>query len=570
MLAPERVSRKKRISLPHRACSTRPQAQSPREAGFRNQASASASSALYWKAGKGVAKVSTRDLSTNSSNAQTVALQSAAAAALRDAGVRQAYAASNDGGGTTGIDACVPDLLLFFVAGIGDARTLSRAGAIVRTELKKARMWSDEVIIVGCTSEPIAADGGESDEQDVEVELVASKLPGVRIHPFRIGQPDVPVDLDWRQDDWWERVGCPSYRDDSAEGVDSTGPRDPTDPSGPVFLMFHHPETSAQDALEGLDFAYPYSPKIGSSAGQSRMASASGLFDADGNTHDAGIVGIALENTTAEVGFDIVVAQGVRPVGSRLEIREVRDGSEITKLEETTGQAVSVITAPLVILDMWKQMNVVDERDAPLLGQYLGVEVETADDILRRPTARDPESDTSEDPSIDKNAAASSEADDDVDANGEKLPDVLVRRVVGTNDTTKSLAVDGPPVRVGSGVRFQARDRDSVQQDMQALQNSVADGVVGALLLTDRERVALRASSEDVDEVNSPVRSDRDAFGAAAARLVGSNQVGPLPAPGYRKHFPIRRPGAAASSFQHSSSAVYLLVSDGSLNTDKQ
>jgi hypothetical protein len=214
---------------------------------------------------------------------------------------------------------------------------------------------------------------------------------------------------------------------------------------------------------------------------------------------------------------------------------------------------------------MWKFHNLIDADECAAAANYLGVEVEypavllaaaasslTSRNKSSHPTDTDVSA-TGDDNHVDVPSLSNPMAASSSDGLG-LPPDVLVRRVVGVDVDTGAIAVSGPPVRLGAFVRFQVRNAQSCAAELDSLRKLVPTGAIGGLLLTDTGRAEMTADA---------AIADVEAFGTSAtqvARLLGSAQIGPLPAPGYQQFFPIRNPGAAASSFQHMSSAVYLLV----------
>jgi hypothetical protein len=224
-------------------------------------------------------------------------------------------------------------------------------------------------------------------------------------------------------------------------------------------------------------------------------------------------------------------------------------GSEIRKLREFTGTGVVVDSSPLQLLDMWKFNKMLDGYEVAAASKYIGVEVEDTPVAVSMFSIDDIEDASDTSGMADQVSSAGSVSD-----GLGPPPGVLVRRIVGVDAETDAIAVSGPIVRLGAFVRFQVRDSQSCGSELASLRKLVPAGAVGGMLFTDSSRAEM-TSGADV--------ADRDAFSSGkmqTARLLGSSQVGPLPAPGYQQYFPIRSPGFASSTFQHASSAVYLLV----------
>jgi small ligand-binding sensory domain FIST len=483
---------------------------------------------MFWKVGRGTSKHddTSRDTAT----------------AIRQAIARAMMPAS-------------PDLVLVFLGGMANTIALKRVHSVIVAELKKARLWKDDVVIMGCTMD-------SPDDDACTVELVGACLPGITLKPFRVGQHDCPVDIDWRQEEWAKLVGCDgvaaAVRPVASAALDLQDD-DCLPEAGPHFLLLQHAGFSVHDLLAALDFAYPNSAKVGGACGSPHVTHAGALFAGDGTVHEDGIVGLAFQKNGPGVLFEVVVAQGVKPVGTRLEVLEVRNGSEISKVRELTGAGVSVDGGPMQIMDMWTYMGLLDEQEACMAGRYIGVEIEIPSDIL---VSKSPWNSLGDASAITGDATGTQE--ENGAGSDAPQPDVLVRRIVGIDSETNAIAVDGPPVRLGTAVRFQIRDSASAKEELDRLRSIVPKGPIGGLLMTDTERIAI---------VNGGVKSpggvpDLEAFGGELGRFLGKSEIGPLPAPGFRKHFPIRRPGTAASTFNHSSSAIYLLVySEADLHT---
>lgn len=457
-----------------------------------------------------------------------------------------------------------PTLVLFFVAGARDPRTTPR---IIRDEIRRARIPLDNVTVVGCTGEIARGDAfGE-----VTVQLSAAVLPGVRVHPWTVDS----VDLDWRQEDWWKIVGCKDVLNLSSVVAEDGSAEEVTlesDAVGPVFLLLGMPELCSRDLLAGLDFAFPRSPKVGALAGAPVLAGDAYVFDADGNVCTSGVVGVALERTKRGTAFEVVVAQGARPVGPRVTITQVKEETEIVSVQELTGAQVSVTTAPMRLLEMWTEMGVLDKDDVQAR-MYLGVDIPSAAVAARTPAAASAfvipsEEDSNDESGTSEAAPKADRTRSDAVSNSDEMPlgpppGMLVRRVVGVDAETMSAAVSGPPVRLGVGARFHVRDAKSVEDELERLRGIVPLNPVGGVLFTDGARVELAAEMEEYED-------ERRVFGGSVVRLVGESEMGPLPAPGFQQYFPIREPGSAASTFDHSSCSVYLLVYDELASTDAE
>ncbi|MGB3682333.1 MAG: FIST N-terminal domain-containing protein [Rubrobacteraceae bacterium] len=161
-----------------------------------------------------------------------------------------------------------------------------------------ARYLGPEVL-AGCSGGGVIG-GGEEVEQAPAVTLIAARLPGVEVRPFRI-VGELP-DLDGPPDAWRRLIGVPSG-----------GP-----PEGdPQLVMIADPFSVPTEALlTGLDYAFPGSPKVGGLASGGLSPGMNALFLGDEVFTD-GAVGVSLEGNVA---IDTVVAQGCRPIGETMRV----------------------------------------------------------------------------------------------------------------------------------------------------------------------------------------------------------------------------------------------------------
>jgi small ligand-binding sensory domain FIST len=156
-------------------------------------------------------------------------------------------------------------------------------------------------ILAGCSAGAVIGGGREIEEKPA-VTVTAALLPDVVIHPFHIEQDDLP-DPDSSPRAWHEAVGV--------------------DPAGdPHFVLLADPFSLRTDQLlEGLDYAYPRSKKIGGLASGASRPGANALYLGN-RVWGVGAIGVAL---SGDLAVDTVVAQGCRPIGSPLRITACRD-----------------------------------------------------------------------------------------------------------------------------------------------------------------------------------------------------------------------------------------------------
>lgn len=411
------------------------------------------------------------------------------------------------------------DLVLVFVASRSEDKQddkLDRIFPMIRKYMAFQRVLSDKTIIIGCTSGSISGT-----DKCANVSIALASLPHAQITPFTIPEQQ-ELNLDWRQSDWRNLVGIKG---------------DPHEKESLLFLLFQSPDYSrSNELLSGLDFAFPRSVKVGAVAGSTNALHRSGMIDIDGSVKTDGVVGLSIAGD-GNVDFEAVVAQGARGVGPKLEVVAVNDENEITRVRELATQTEAQ-AAPMLLFDMWNTLNQISETDKILASKYLllGVEVEAR------------KGDKTKEGEVGK---------------------VVVRKVLGFNNETQSIAVDGP-IRIGQAVQFQVRDEKAALDELDILFKrasleaaaKLSDGLrpVGVLMFVDSER-----GENLYGELNkgADVELFAQRFGANLPLLAlgcGSGQFSPLPTPGYRAFFPIAGVGLGGSTFRHSASAVYLIL----------
>lgn len=152
--------------------------------------------------------------------------------------------------------------------------------------------------LVGCSGAGVIGEGREV-EDTPGVSLSVASLPQVSISAFHIKAADLPSP-DSPPDTWAKLVGVQP----AAE---------------PHFVLLVEPFSMRGDELvEGLDYAFPNSVKIGGLASGGFQPSSHALFLDDGVFSD-GAVGVGL---SGNIVLDTVVAQGCRPVGEPMRVTQ--------------------------------------------------------------------------------------------------------------------------------------------------------------------------------------------------------------------------------------------------------
>jgi len=163
-------------------------------------------------------------------------------------------------------------------------------------------------IVVGTTGMGVIGVGREVEERPA-ISISAGTLPGVHIAPFEVSA-DKLEELDVSPKRWADFLKVPA--DETLH-----------------FLIFGHPFTMPIDDLVGaLDQAFPAGRKVGGLASGGHSPDTMALFLGDKMVEE-GAVGVAL---WGDLDFDVIVAQGCRPVGPIMKVTKAA-GSEIFEVD---------------------------------------------------------------------------------------------------------------------------------------------------------------------------------------------------------------------------------------------
>jgi small ligand-binding sensory domain FIST len=288
-------------------------------------------------------------------------------------------------------------------------------------------------VLIGCSGGGVVGMNPDFQPQEVEGEaalsLTLAHLPGVTLTPFHITDDDLP-DLDSPPDRWTELIGISAA-------------------DQPNFILLSDPIFSkVSDLLQGLDFAYPGSVKVGGLASGRFSRGSIGLFYQDEMFED-GIVGVAL---SGDVVLEAIVAQGCRPIGGVYQVVE-GDRNIVLKLEEQlSDNACGIAQTPLEVLQALIQDMSDDDRELAQHSLFVGV--------------------------------AQTEFKQDLDHG-----DFLIRNLIGVDPRVGAIAV-GDRVRPGQRIQFHLRDAVTSADDLEAMlqhyreQHSVQDSPIGALMFS--------------------------------------------------------------------------------------
>lgn len=283
--------------------------------------------------------------------------------------------------------------------------------------------------IVGCSGGGIVGMSAEGKSQELEgkpaISLTLAYLPEVEVKTFHISAPELP-DLDSPPKSWVELVGVPPANQ-------------------PQFVVLADPFTSKiNDLLQGLDFAYSGSVKLGGLASGGMTRNTVGLF-CDDRMYREGTVGVAL---SGNITIETIVAQGCRPIGEPLRVVS-GERNIVTELQSAVNEGTS--SPPLAVLrELIESLNEAD-RELAQNSLFVGVVCDEFKQAL--------------------------------------LPgDFLIRNLLGVDPRTGAIAI-GDRVRTGQRIQFHLRDAKTSAEDLEMLlaryqQQSFASQPIGALMFS--------------------------------------------------------------------------------------
>jgi small ligand-binding sensory domain FIST len=242
-------------------------------------------------------------------------------------------------------------------------------------------------------------------EEQPALSLSLAHLPDVNVHPFHLAADQLP-DLDSPPSAWVDLVGVAQEKQ-------------------PHFILLAEPFASGiSDLLQGLDFAYPGSSKVGGLASSGAMGTQSGLF-CNNRFYREGIVGVAL---SGNIVLETIVAQGCRPIGQTYQVTK----GERNVLLELTEQDGSVPSRPPleILRDLIESLS---DEDRKLAQNSLFVGV--ARDEFKQHLGHG---------------------------------DFLVRNLLGVDPRMGAIAI-GDRVRPGQRIQFHLRDARTSSEDLELL-----------------------------------------------------------------------------------------------------
>lgn len=274
--------------------------------------------------------------------------------------------------------------------------------------------------MIGCGAGGVIGMNDNNQAEEIEgepaVSLSLAYLPEVEVHPFHLSVEDLP-DLDSPPDQWIDLIGV-----------------DPND--NPQFILLVDPYFGKiNDFLQGLDYAYPGSVKVGGLASTGVMGGTTGVFCGE-QLYPEAVVGLAL---CGNVMIETIVAQGCRPIGHPFRITqgernivlEVETQAENGDLISSSSKGTSVRLSPLEALQDLIQELSEEDRQLAQHSLFIGV-VRDEFKLTLEPG------------------------------------DFLIRNLIGVDPRAGAIAI-GDRVRPGQRIQFHLRDSRTSAEDLELL-----------------------------------------------------------------------------------------------------
>lgn len=276
-------------------------------------------------------------------------------------------------------------------------------------------------VLVGCSGGGVIGTSLAGQTQELEAEpalsLSLAHLPGVDVKAFHVVAEQLP-DLDGPPSAWIDLIGVTSS---------------PT----PHFILLSASFSSGiNDLLQGLDYAYPGSMKVGGQASSGVMGGRIALF-CNGRLYEEGTVGVAL---SGNIVLEAIVAQGCRPIGQPYQVTR-GDRNIILELDEQ---------APLFVLrDLIASLSE-EDRTLAQNSLFVGLAMDEFKPCLQQ-------------------------------------GDFLIRDILGVDPAGGAIAI-GDYVRPGQRLQFHLRDAEASAEDLEFLleryqkEQQFQPAAVGALM----------------------------------------------------------------------------------------
>jgi small ligand-binding sensory domain FIST len=269
--------------------------------------------------------------------------------------------------------------------------------------------------LIGCSGGGIIGMNPQGEALEVEGEpalsLSLASVDGVGVRAFHIPGDALP-DMDSPPDEWVDLIGIP--------------PQDQ-----PHFILLSDSFSSRiNDLLEGLDFAYPGSVKVGGLASAGSMGVQSGLF-CNYQLYREGTVGVAL---TGNIVLETIVAQGCRPIGKTYRVTNGERNILLELAEQDSGDFSNSNERSRTSLEVLRDLiESLSEADRQLAQHSLFVGI--ARDEFKIELGHG---------------------------------DFLIRNLLGVDPRVGAIAI-GDRVRPGQRIQFHLRDANTSAEDLELL-----------------------------------------------------------------------------------------------------
>lgn len=265
-------------------------------------------------------------------------------------------------------------------------------------------------ILIGCGGSGIV--GTDRERKILELEgipalsLSVAHLPGTQIDAFHLSADELP-DLDSPPEAWIDKIGIDPQKN-------------------PQFILLSDPfSAKINDLLEGLDFAYPSSVKIGGLASTGTLGVQNSLFyhhppTSNQSLYRDGTVGLAL---SGNIILETIVAQGCRPIGKPYRVSQ-GDRNVILELIEidSDDRAIGTSSSRPPLETLRDLMSTLSDKDRDLAQNSLFIGIVRDEFKLQL-----------------------------------RQGDFLIRNLLGVDPRSGAIAI-GDRVRPGQRIQFHLRD----------------------------------------------------------------------------------------------------------------